>query len=373
MLIKSIGRIDKKTKNLVNRLKVNEIAIINHEDIDEIAAKSLVECKPSLIINAAKSISGRYRNLGPQVISEAGIPILDNVGKDAFDKINEKDMIEVRDGKIYIEEELIGEGQILNEEIIHEKLDETSKNFEKELHKFIENTLEYASKEKQLFLDELEIPPVKTKFENRHTLVVVRGQNYKEDLKAIRTYIDEFNPILIGVDGGGDALMEFGYIPDIIVGDMDSISDDCLRRCKERVVHAYPDGRAPGLRRMNELNLESIVFPAPGTSEDLAMLLAYHYKTELIVAVGTHSHMVDFLEKGRKGMSSTFLVRLKVGSKLIDAKGVSKLYRESIKLKHLIGITVGAIIPIFIIGAFSSPGQQLLKLLIMKLKFAFPV
>ncbi|PAB61205.1 putative cytokinetic ring protein SteA [Anaeromicrobium sediminis] len=373
MLIKSTGRVDRKTKNLVNRLEPGEIAVINHEDIDEVAANSLVNCKPVLIINGAKSISGRYENLGPEVINKAGIPILDNIGQDAFDRISENDIIEIRDGNIYIGDTYIGQGELLTEDVIAKKLKETSKNFEKELNKFVENTLEYAQKEKDLFLENLEIPKVKTKFKNRHTLVVVRGQNYKEDLKAIRTYIDEFNPVLIGVDGGGDALMEFGYTPHMIVGDMDSISDECLRLCEELVVHAYPNGRAPGLKRINELGLNAITFPAPGTSEDLAMLLAFHYDTELIVAVGTHSNMVDFLEKGRKGMASTFLVRLKVGSKLIDAKGVSKLYRESIRLKHLVGVIIGAIIPIFIVGAFSPPGRQLLKLLLMKLKFAFPI
>jgi uncharacterized membrane-anchored protein len=157
----------------------------------------------------------------------------------------------------------------------------------------------------------------------------------------------------------------------MIVGDMDSVSDRCLLLCKEIVVHAYPDGRAPGLTRIESLNRTAVTFPAPGTSEDIAMLLAFDKGADLIVAVGTHSNMVDFLEKGRKGMASTFLVRLKVGSKLIDAKGVNKLYKESVKIKHLVGLLVGAMIPIFIVGIMSPPVQQLLKLLQIKLKFIF--
>ncbi|WP_053957373.1 putative cytokinetic ring protein SteA [Inediibacterium massiliense] len=373
MLTTSIARIDKRTKELVNRLNSGEIAVINHKDLDEVAANSLVMCKPRMVINAAESISGRYPNLGPEILEKAGIPILDHVGEEAFDKINEGDLLGIKDNEIYLNDQWIGKGTLLTRELIKKRLEETNENFENELDKFIENTLEYAKKEKDILLGNLKIPKVKTKFKERHTLVVVRGQNYKEDLHAIRSYIEEFNPILIGVDGGGDALLEFGYVPDMIVGDMDSVSDECLKACKEIVVHAYTNGKAPGLQRVTELGLDAVVFPAPGTSEDIAMLLAFENQTELIVAVGSHSNMIDFLDKGRRGMASTFLVRLKVGSKLIDAKGVNKLYRESVKIKHFVGLAFGAMIPVFIVAALSPAVQQLFKLLIIKLKFVFPM
>ncbi|WP_129597062.1 putative cytokinetic ring protein SteA [Anaerophilus nitritogenes] len=373
MLTTSIARIDKRTKELVNRLNSGEIAVIDHKDLDEVAANSLVMCKPRMVINAAESISGRYPNLGPEILEKAGIPILDYVGEEVFDKINEGDLLGIEDNKIYLNNQLIGRGTLLTKELIKKRLEETNENFEHELDKFIENTLEYAKKEKDILLGNLIIPKVKTKFKERHTLVVVRGQNYKEDLHAIKSYIEEFSPILIGVDGGGDALLEFGYVPDMIVGDMDSVSDECLKVCKEIVVHAYTNGKAPGLQRVTELGLEAVVFPAPGTSEDIAMLLAFENQTELIVAVGSHSNMIDFLDKGRRGMASTFLVRLKVGSKLIDAKGVNKLYRESVKMKHFVGLAFGAMIPIFIVAALSPSVQQLFKLLIIKLKFVFPI
>ncbi|MFZ5965829.1 MAG: putative cytokinetic ring protein SteA [Bacillota bacterium] len=371
MIVKSIARKDRKTKELVKRLNSGEIAVINHRDIDEVAANSLVACKPKLVINADKSISGRYPNLGPMILEKSGIPILDDVGQEVFDRIVEDDILEVVDEEIFRNGEHVGSGSLLFEELIKIKLEETQKNFQQELDKFIENTLEYAKKEKDFFLGHLTAPDIKTEFKNRHVLVVVRGQNYKEDLHTVKSYIEEFSPILIGVDGGGDALLEFGYTPDMIVGDMDSVSDQCLLSCKEIIVHAYPDGRAPGLPRIQELNLDCVVFPAPGTSEDIAMLLAFEKGADLIVAVGTHSNMIDFLEKGRKGMASTFLVRLKVGSKLIDAKGVNKLYRESVKMKHIFGLAFGAMIPIFIVGALSPPVQQIWKLFIIKLKFIF--
>lgn len=373
MIVKSIARKDKKTKELVHRLKSGDIAVINHMDIDEVAANSLVQCKPRIIINASKSISGRYPNLGPKILIKAGIFILDDIGDEVFEKIMENDLLEIIENGIYRNGKLLGYGVWLTEELIIKKLEDTKKNFLFELDKFIENTLEYAKKEKDILLGNLNIPHIRTVFERKHCLVVVRGQDYRQDLLAIKSYIDEFNPVLIGVDGGGDALMEFGYIPHMIVGDMDSVSDRCLKACKEIIIHAYPDGKAPGLERIKKLGLQGTIFPAPGTSEDIAMIIAFDKGSDLIVAVGTHSNMIDFLEKGRKGMASTFLVRLKVGSKLIDAKGVNKLYKESVKFKHLLALTIGAMIPVFIVSALSPPVQQLFRLFLMRLKFIFGV
>jgi uncharacterized membrane-anchored protein len=167
-------------------------------------------------------------------------------------------------------------------------------------------------------------------------LVVVRGYDYREDLAVLRPYIREYRPILIGVDGGADALIEAGYRPDVIVGDMDSVSDHALRCGAEVVVHAYADGRAPGLQRVQDLGVAAVVFPAAGTSEDVALLLADEKGAELIVAVGTHATLVEFLDKGRQGMASTFLTRLRVGGKLVDAKGVSRLYRRRISTWSLV-------------------------------------
>ena len=228
--------------------------------------------------------------------------------------------------------------------------------------------IEYAKKEKGFILGEVEIPKVKTKYKDRHVLVVVRGQDYKEDLSTIISYIEEVKPVLVGVDGGADALVEFGYTPDVIVGDMDSVSDETLKKAGEIVVHAYVDGRAPGLKRIQDLGLDAVVFPAPGTSEDIAMLTAYEYGAELIVAVGTHSNMIDFLEKGRKGMASTFLVRLKIGSKLIDAKGVNLLYKSKLKIKYVWALIIAALFPVLVLASFSPTTQQFIRIIQLKLK-----
>lgn len=367
MYFKGIIRKDKKTKNMTKRLKPGEIALINHKDLDEIAALSLVEKKVKCIINVNKTISGKYPNQGPSVLLDANIPIFE-ADESLFEIINEGETVEIIDNEIICNGNKIGQCQLLDEEKIKNLLDIGYDNLEKELEEFIENTLNYAKKEKGLVTGKISIPNSKVNLKNKHVLVVVRGKDYKVDLEAIKPYISEVKPVLIGVDGGADALLEFGYTPDIVIGDMDSVSDRCLKQAKEIIVHAYPDGRAPGLERVKELQLDAKIFPSPGTSEDVALLLAYSNGADLIVAVGTHSNMIDFLEKGRKGMASTFLVRLKVGPKLVDAKGVNKLYSSPFKLKYVVGLLIAALIPIITITIRHPLLKDLLVLLKIRLK-----
>ncbi|EEA85219.1 putative thiamine diphosphokinase [Peptacetobacter hiranonis DSM 13275] len=368
MIVKAPIRVDRKTKKLAKRIQPGEIAVINHVDIDEVAANSLVEAKVKLVINAAESISGRYPNKGPGILTENNILIIDRVGEELFNNVSEGETLLIEDGKIFRGDELIGEGDVLTREKVAVQIKLAYDNLGEELDRFIDNTIEYAKKEKGFILGEVEIPKVKTIYQGKQVLIVVRGQDYKEDLATMISYIEEVKPILVGVDGGADALMEFGYKPDVVVGDMDSVSDESLKAAGEIVVHAYTDGRAPGLKRVQDLGLDAVVFPAPGTSEDIAMLIAYEYNAELIVALGTHSNIIDFLEKGRKGMASTFLVRMKIGAKLIDAKGVNLLYRSKLKIKYIWALIATALFPVLILASLSPRMQQFIQLMQLKLR-----
>lgn len=328
--LRGTARVDSRTKNLTKRLRSGEVAIIDHEDLDRVSAEALVECKPVAVLNAAKSTSGRYPNLGPAILLEAGIPLIDDLGSSIMD-VREGQVVDVTlDGAVQHDGELVAEGIFQTQESIEEDRDAAKSGMAVQLKAFANNTMEYVEKEQDLILDGIGMPDVRTNFDGRHALIVVRGYRYKEDLASLRPYIREYRPIMIGVDGGADAILEAGYKLDMIVGDMDSVSDAALRSGAEIVVHAYRDGRAPGRKRVEDLGVEHVVFPATGTSEDIAMLLADAKHAELIVALGTHSTLVEFLDKGRRGMASTFLTRLQVGAKLIDAKGVSQLYRSRI-------------------------------------------
>lgn len=368
-VIRGTARLDRKTKNLVKRLLPGEIAVINHQELDEVCAQALVDAKVKAVVNAAKSLSEEYPNLGPQTLVSAGVYLLDNVGLEIMEKVEEDTVVEIDGDEIKVPGQWTGRGTVLTFAKVQLHMESAKKNIGMVLEKFVQNTIEYARQEQGLLLGDVNVPHTKTVFQNKHTLIVVRGQNYKDDLAAIRSYIKEVKPVLVGVDGGADALTEFGYRPDVIIGDMDSISDKTLKCGAELVVHAYPDGRAPGMNRINALGLKAVTFPAPGTSEDIAMLLAYHKGTDLIVALGTHTNLIDFLDKGRKGMSSTFLVRLKVGSILVDAKGVNKLYRNKVKFRYLAELVAAASVTVAIVAYQLFPvTRQMVRMVWLKLK-----
>jgi uncharacterized membrane-anchored protein len=328
--VRGLVRVDARTKNLTKRLRPGEIAVIDHQDIDKVSAEALLACKPAGVINAAPSISGRYPNLGPEILVDAGIPLIDNVGKDVMHDLHEGQLVRIDGDQIWVGDEVVAKGQAFDDALVQSSMVEARAGLAVQLEAFAANTMEYLRRERDLLLDGVGVPDITTKIDGRHALIVVRGYHYKEDLRMLRSYIREYRPVLIGVDGGADALLEVGLKPDLIVGDMDSVSDATLRCGAEIVVHAYRDGNAPGLERVRRLGVEPVVFPATGTSEDVAMLLADDKGAELIVAVGSHATLVEFLDKGRSGMASTFLTRLRVGGKLIDAKGVSRLYRSRI-------------------------------------------
>ena len=368
MYVKGVARVDRRTKDLVKRLLPGEIAIISHSDLDNLAAHSLVAARPKAVINAVSSITGYYPNTGPLFLVQSGVLLLDEAGEEVMELVEEGRIVEIIDGQVFCQDRLVGCVKLLDVEGIKEKMDLAAANMSQVLSKFIKNTIEHARNEIGLVAGEYIIPAIDTVFRGKHALVVVRGQNYKEDLNAVRSYIREVKPVLVGVDGGADALLESGYRPDFIVGDMDSVSNEALLCGAELVVHAYPDGRAPGLERVLRLGLQAKTFAVPGTSEDIAMLLAYDQGAELIVAVGTHSSVEEFLEKGRQGMASTFLVRMKIGSVLVDAKGVSKLYRGRLKVRHLAQIFLAALLPVGVIMFVSPVTRELLRLVYLQFK-----
>ncbi|MCL4499935.1 MAG: putative cytokinetic ring protein SteA [Chloroflexi bacterium] len=373
MQINGIAKLDKRTKDLVKRLNPGDVAIVDHEDLDRVTAESLVESGVALVVNASPFISGKYPNVGPLILSSAGIYLVDGVGPEIFGMLAEGDVIMVKSGSVFKGGNLVAHGRSLTEVDLERQFTSASANLGDALERFAINTLEYLKKEKALVIDGTNLPEVATVLAGRHALVVVRGYGYKQDLKALRSYIRDVRPALIGVDGGADALLAEGFKPHIIIGDMDSVSDKALRCGAELVVHAYSGGCAPGLNRVRDMGLEAVTFEALGTSEDIAMLLAYEKQAELIVAVGTHANLIEFLDKGRGGMASTFLVRLKVGGRLVDAKGVNKLYRGTVKMSHLVLLVAAAFVAITTIFASSPMIRQTLRLLILRVRMIIGV
>lgn len=365
--IGGVVRLDRRTKNLTKRLQPGEIAVIHHSDLDRVSAEALVEAGVSAVVNAVPSVSGRYPNLGPGILLGAGIPLIDDAGPELFATLDEGDRVAL-DGARLLDANgaLLAEGTLVTTEVLEQQLEAAQAGLSDQIEAFAENTMRYLRAEKELLLEGVGVPDVATPIEGRHVLIVVRGYDYRSDLDTLRSYISEYRPLLMGVDGGADALIEAGYTPDLIIGDMDSCSDATLRSGAELVVHAYPDGRAPGLERLRSLGLDGLTFPALGTSEDAAMLLADSKGARLLVAVGTHASLVEFLDKGREGMASTFLTRLRVGPKLVDAKGVSRIYRSQIKSWHLVMLVLSGILALCTALYFTEVGGALGNLVVAR-------
>jgi uncharacterized membrane-anchored protein len=326
MRISGRARVDRRTKRLLHRIGAGEIAVISHADLDAPCASALVERRVGAVVNAQRSLSGRFPHPGPGILLRAGIPLVDEAGEAVVDQVQDGQQLEILDGVIRSNGRTLATGALMTSVVLERQLEEAKKNVAAEMTRFVENTLSYVTREQSLLFDAFPALELRTRIKGRHCLVVVRGQGAAGDLRAVRSYVAALDPVIIGVDGGADLLLHEGYRPDIILGDMDSVSEAALRSGAELVLHAYPDGSAPGMERLQRLGLQAAVLPSRGTSEDVAMLLAYEQGAELIAAVGTHFSLTEFLEKGRGGMSSTFLVRLRVGSILVDAKGISRLY-----------------------------------------------
>lgn len=358
--IVGVARVDRRTKDLVKRIAPGEIAVIDHEDVDRVAGDGLVEAGVVAVVNASASVSGRYPNLGPIRILRAGIPIVDRVGSDTLTTIRDGDTIRIDGGEVSRDGSRCALGERLEVASVEQAMEAARANIGAELERFAENTLEYMREEAKITFDPLVLPELHTKFVGRHALVVVRGHDYKSDLAALRPYVRQYEPVLIGVDGGADALLEHGLKPDVIIGDFDSVSAHALSTAPDLIHHVHPDGRAPGREELHAFGVDYREFVAEGTSEDVAMLLAYEAGATLIVAVGTHATMVEFLDKGRKGMASTFLTRLRLGPMLVDAKGVNRLYEGRVRRRDWLLLVGSALVVIVVVVVVSEPVRTLL-------------
>jgi uncharacterized membrane-anchored protein len=357
------ARLDKRTKHLVKRLTPDDVAIIDHTDLDRVSAEELVESGVRVVVNVAPSQSGRYPNPGPLVLVRGGVRLIDAPGAELFDAVSDGELVTVRGGGLFRNGTCLASGRVLAEHELEAAVEQGRERVTEALEEFAENTMRYLREEGSVLAGELAFPPLKTRFRDRHALVVARGPGFKRDLRMVRPYLRDFKPVLVAVDGGADALLEAGYRPDVIVGDMDSVSDGALRSGAELVCHAYRGGDAPGAARLEGLRLPYHTVEAPGISEDAALLLAHDKGAELIVAVGTHLNLTEFLERNRRGMSSTFVTRLKVGEILVDAKGVSRLVSRGPGLWPLLAVVLAGLAAIFVAVIVSPALRNLVELI----------
>jgi uncharacterized membrane-anchored protein len=367
--IEGTARLGGRTKHLVKRLHPGDVAVIDHVNVDRIAAEELIACGVSAVVNASPSSDGKYPNAGPLMLARAGIRLVDAPDTPVFDLLRDGQAVTITgEGSVLVAGEEVLRGVVLTVPELERELAAQRERIDEVLAEFAENTVEHVRQETDILTGSIDFPPTRVSFRDRHVLIVVRGERHRRDLKALRTYIRDVRPLIVAVDGGADGLLEAGQKPDVILGDMDSASDASLSCGAELIVHAYPDGRAPGRRRLVEMGLEHKVVPAAGTSEDVAMLMAFEKGADLIVSVGAHFNLIEFLDRKRGGMSSTFLTRLRIGEKLVDAKGVSRLYRPSSTLMPVIFFIVAFLVLVTILIITSPALNDVFELFWLKVR-----
>ncbi len=367
----------RKTKLLVRHLVRGDVALIDHLDIDRVSAEELIAAGAVAVLNCKPSSGGSYPNLGPQLLVEAGLVLVDLPDDSLFDALSDGDPVVVRtdtsDGgrasaEVLSRGALLVRGEVLDRERVRAETDTRRREVGEALERFAQNTIEHMREERELLAGRIQLPRFATDFRDRSTLVVVRGVGHQRDLRALRPFIRDMRPLLVAVDGGADALLEAGLRPHMIVGDMDSAGEEALRCGAELVVHSYPDGRAPGRHRLEELGLAFKLVPAPGTSQDVAMLIAAEKGARLIVSVGSQFNLVEFLDRNRKGMSSTFLTRLRIGEILVDAKGVSRLYQPRPGLTPLLLVILAGLVAMIAVVWMTPVLHDVAELLWLKLR-----
>ncbi|MDP2711474.1 MAG: putative cytokinetic ring protein SteA [Solirubrobacteraceae bacterium] len=362
------ARLGRRTKLIVKTLASGDIAILDHRDLDRVSAEDLIAAGVQAVLNCSPSSTGAYPNMGPLLLVQAGIHLVDLPDDTLFKKCKDGDEITVRGGSVARGEKVLVTGEVREPAAVRAATDERRHEIGDALEAFARNTIEHMLEERELLSGRIELPRFDTDFRDRPALIVVRGVDHQKDLRMLRPYIRDVRPRIIAVDGGANALLEEGFKPDMIVGDMDSASEAALRCGAELIVHAYPDGRAPGREHLESLGLPFKLVPAPGTSQDVAMIIAAEKGAELIVSVGSQFNLVEFLDKNRRGMASTFLTRLRLGEILVDAKGVSRLYRPLPGRRPLVVVALAGLLCLLAIVVLTPALRDLADLMWLKVE-----
>jgi uncharacterized membrane-anchored protein len=364
------ARLGRRTKRLVKELRPGAVAVLDHKDLDRVSAEDLIAAGVLAVLNCSPSSTGAYPNMGPLLIVQAGIHLVDLPDDALFKRLHDGDAIRVRGGEVRRgdTDKLLASGVVQEPEDVRAATDERRREIGDALEAFAQNTIEHMLEERELLSGRIELPRFDTDFRDRPALIVVRGVDHQKDLRALRPYIRDMKPAILAVDGGANALISEGFKPDMIVGDMDSATEAALRCGAELVVHAYPNGKAPGREHLEDLGLPYKLVPAPGTSQDVAMLIAAEKGAELIVSVGSQFNLVEFLDKNRRGMASTFLTRLRLGEILVDAKGVSRLYSPRAGAAPMVGVVLAGLVCLIAIVLLTPALRDVADLLWLKLE-----
>lgn len=353
--VTGVARFERDNLNTSRKLKSGDIAVIDHMDLDRAHAEALVDAGVRAVVNVSASSTGRYPNLGPHVLAQAGVLLIDEVGPSIWSKLKSGDKVRLEGGDIYRNEILVATGTELDGAQITGMLKTAQNEMSTKLESLSANAGEHLRREQAMLLEGAGVPRLRTRIREHPVVVVSKTYDYLRDLRGLRGYIKEYDAILIGAGAGADALLDAGYTPDLAVGALDDLSDRALKHSGE-VVITSASGKLTAVDRLEKAGANAQTFVATGSDEDLALVLADANDASVIVLVGGHTSLVEFLDRGPTEMSSAFLTRLRVGSKLVDAKAVGEFYTNRISawpilLMLLLGVlAVGAAIAVTPVG-----------------------
>jgi uncharacterized membrane-anchored protein len=356
--VTGVARVDRRAGDLLRRIGPGDVVVLNKVDLDRRTADALVAAEVAGVVNAAPSISGRFPNLGPEVLVTAGIPLIDEVGAEALQGIKEGAKLRLHEDVVYAGERELAKGVRQTPESIADLMIEAKAGMSAQLEAFSANTIEFLRRERTLILDGVGMPKLYVPIKDREVLVVAPGRRNVAELRRLKRYLREHRPVLFGVEQGADALRAAGYTPQVIVSDPDLLSTDTLRCGAEVVIPAHADGHAPGLERIQDIGVGAVTFPSSGNPEDLALLLAEAHEATLVVTVGFHATLAEFLDRGRSGANpSTFLTRLKLGSKLVAGTTVAMLHRSRVPFGAVLLLVLAVLLTGFVALGVSDAGR----------------
>ena len=352
------ARVASDATSAAGRLRPGDVAVIDQMDLDRASAEVLLAAHPAAVLNAARSISGRYPNLGPQSLVDAGVPLVDDLGPDVL-SVPDGHLLRIAGGAVYDGETVLAEGELQTAESVAAAMADARGGLATQLEAFAANGMAHLQDEQGLLLDGVGVPELRTRLQGRPVLVVVPGAKAAAELRAVRAFVREHHPVLVGVDTGADLLLAAKLRPDLVVGDLDQVSEAALTGGAELVLRVPRSGQAPAAARLQRLDLAYLTYPAGGSAADAALLLAEVRGAELVVGVGTRVGLLDLVDSGRAGMAGTVLTRLRVGATLVDAGVVARLYRHRISTRQVLLLALAALLALAVALWVTPAGHDL--------------
>lgn len=362
-------RMDRRLGNVLRRSNPGDIAVIEYLDLDRSSAEALLAHGVAAVVNAVPFISGRFPNLGPELLAQAGVVLLDDVGPGVFSRIKDGARVRVHEDDVYLGDERVASGRRLELEDVQRLMDEARGGLTTQLQSLTHNTTEFLRREQDLLLHGKGVPELRTRLTGRPVVVVARDFAHRDELQRIRSFIKEQHPVLVGADAGADSLIAAGLRPDLLVlgegglarpGGVESrvVSDKALTRSREVLLHSDASDRLVGADRLDRLGVRAHRLAAGGATEDIALLVADIKGASLIVTVGTHATLDEFLDRHRSGLASTFLTRLRVGPRLVDARSIPLLYAGRVRLWQLALVLLAGLIALGAAIVTTPVGEQ---------------